>query len=214
MAPTEDPAPILIVMWHSTEDGADELFADLRRETQETWGHLLCQHGQFWGRAIERPKKFFWVIYFHDADALVLFKSHPDNGVFRARCALVGADHLALYRPALAYPLLPLVTAPITTFNYFRLKAEWELAPVENLVVACNGLLASRKLPGYYGYTWVIPDERGGEGLLIGGWETIEQHDQMGKDDEELVERYEELFTTAAKIDVNHAHFERYPPLS
>lgn len=66
-----------------------------------------------------------------------------------------------------------LLRAPVVEVSHYRLKPSVTIAESDAQCQAVSDALVARNTKGLHGFSWALTEERGGEGLFIGGWDSI-----------------------------------------
>ncbi|KAI0309229.1 hypothetical protein OF83DRAFT_93793 [Amylostereum chailletii] len=156
------------------------------------------EDGGYWGHAVERPNQFYWIlcewprVYCFltprptSCDRLspvAVWKSHERHERIRSSKEMLALaakfDTLIEERTALVYvnfkrPVRPILESPVTEVVHVDVREDVDYTKVDRETRVVVDMQLARGLKGYRGSTWGYTPENGGEGIYIGGWDSIE----------------------------------------
>ncbi|KZV75319.1 hypothetical protein PENSPDRAFT_681271 [Peniophora sp. CONT] len=198
---------VALIVFNGSEDSVGP-FEALRSEF-EMKGSLTVPDGHFWGRGVERPNRFFWIVFFKSDASLSEYFEDGSRPAFRDRILEMTSDPIIFHGLHTRPNMRELLKAPVVEVSHFRLKPSGTVAESAVQCQIVSDALIARKTKGLHGFSWALTEERGGEGVYIGGWDSITDREaSINYEDHDLIEQIEKGFDLAESIAMMNVVFQ------
>jgi len=189
---------------------------ELFKEVRDIVAVSTSVKAMYWGRSIELPSVFFWVLLWDShAQSTAREETVPHAEMVRKLDALVDdPSRKSIFHTCFAEQDLPLacIEAPITEFDIAILKDMESLPVRERLAESIMSHLRATHLEGLLSIARGIALEDVLTNLYLAGWNSIEDHMKLGTHEshEIIVNELEEIFPYFRDLQIHHVRFERH----
>ncbi|VDC03198.1 unnamed protein product [Peniophora sp. CBMAI 1063] len=199
---------VALIIFNGEEDLLSR-FEDMRNQFEESWADLIVPNGHFWGRGVERPNRFYWIVFFKSDATLLQYIEHSARPSFRDRILKMASDLIVFYGLHTRPNMRALLLAPVVEVTHYSLKPPYTTAESDAQCQIVSDAMMVRKTKGLHGFSWTLTEERGGEGVFIGGWDSTQDREaSVDYEDQDLIDVLEKGFNLTDSITMMNVVFQ------
>ncbi|KZV62593.1 hypothetical protein PENSPDRAFT_245524 [Peniophora sp. CONT] len=196
------------IVYFSESSSRLENFEKFRTRYVKTWGHLLNEHGLYWGREVGKHERLWSIIFLKDGHSQEQQLNDPAYQTWETDTAHVMPVRL-LNVPTRGAPLHEVLQAGIVVLGHYKLAAHRSAARFDAL---SDRFLKEVDSPGFRGGTYISPTGLGGEAFTFGAWDSVEAAVQLGADNRhaDLLAQMNEAFDATARTFIAFVKFQKH----
>ncbi|VDB95218.1 unnamed protein product [Peniophora sp. CBMAI 1063] len=203
------PTQYVNIVYFNEDSSKLDNYERFRTRYVRTWGHLLNEHGLYWGREVGKHERLWSIAFLKDEHSQDDLQRSPEYQSWLTDTNTAMPVKLLNVPVRGSRPMHEVLEAGVVILGYYKLAAHRNADRFEELA---QRFLTEIDMPGFHGGAYISPTGLGGDAITFGAWDSIQACTQLGTDGRhtELLSQMNEAFDATARTFITFVKFQKH----